>query len=74
MLFYLDPPYLHETRVSTADYDFEMSTDQHVELLEAIDQCAGNVLLSGYPNKLYNESLTERPLHTICGRKAKETS
>ncbi len=56
-LFYLDPPYLHETRVSTADYDFEMSTDQHVELLEAIEQCAGNVLLSGYPNKLYNESL-----------------
>jgi DNA adenine methylase len=27
-LFYLDPPYLHETRVTTADYDHEMSTDQ----------------------------------------------
>lgn len=52
-LFYLDPPYLHATRVSTATYDFEMSNDQHVELLEVIDKCVGKVLLSGYPNALY---------------------
>jgi DNA adenine methylase len=56
-LFYLDPPYVHETRVTTADYDYEMSTDQHVELLEAIDACCGKVLLSGYPSELYQTRL-----------------
>ena len=56
-LFYLDPPYLHETRVSTKDYDHEMTTDQHVELLEVIDNCRGNVVLSGYPNELYQRKL-----------------
>lgn len=56
-LFYLDPPYLHETRVSRNDYDYEMTTDQHVELLEVIDNCRGNVVLSGYPNVLYQRQL-----------------
>ena len=56
-LFYLDPPYLHETRVSTKDYDHEMTTDQHVELLEVIDNCRGDVVLSGYPNELYQQML-----------------
>jgi DNA adenine methylase len=56
-LFYLDPPYVHETRVSTTDYDHEMSTDQHVELLEVIEGCCGKVLLSGYPNDLYKNKL-----------------
>jgi len=56
-LHYLDPPYLHETRVTTADYDHEMTTDQHCELLETIDQCEGKVLISGYPNQLYDQKL-----------------
>lgn len=56
-LHYLDPPYLHETRVTTADYDHEMTTDQHSELLETIDRCEGKVLISGYPNNLYDQKL-----------------
>lgn len=56
-LFYLDPPYMHETRVTTADYDFEMSTEQHTELLKTIDRCEGKVLISGYPNELYDTQL-----------------
>lgn len=55
--FYLDPPYVHETRVTTKDYDHEMTTDQHMELLEVIDNCSGNVVLSGYPNDLYQKVL-----------------
>ena len=27
-LFYLDPPYLHETRVTTSDYQHEMTPDE----------------------------------------------
>ena len=56
-LFYLDPPYVHETRVTTKDYEHEMSIDQHIELLEAINTCCGKVLLSGYPSKLYQSRL-----------------
>ena len=34
-LFYCDPPYLHETRTSKADYKFEMDIESHVELAAA---------------------------------------
>ncbi len=57
-LFYLDPPYVHETRTTTRDYEFEMTTDEHVELLETIVQCVGKVMISGYPNKLYDTRLS----------------
>jgi DNA adenine methylase len=56
-LFYLDPPYLHETRVTTKDYEFEMDVANHAELLDAITKINGKVLLSGYPNELYDNAL-----------------
>ena len=57
--FYIDPPYLPSTRVegSTQIYDYEMTEDQHVDLLYLIKNCRGKVLLSGYPSILYNRSL-----------------
>ncbi len=58
-LFYLDPPYLHETRVTTADYDHEMTTEQHAALLDTLVNCKGKVLLSGYPNELYDSRLKD---------------
>jgi DNA adenine methylase len=58
-LFYLDPPYLHETRVTTEDYKHEMTPEQHEQLLEAIRACEGKVLLSGYPNQLYDRVLKD---------------
>lgn len=56
-LFYLDPPYLHETRASTNAYRHEMTKDEHLELLTVIQHCAGKVLLSGYPSPLYDREL-----------------
>jgi DNA adenine methylase len=56
-LFYLDPPYMHQTRVSTSAYDHEMSGEQHEALLEVIVGCRGKVILSGYPNPLYDRRL-----------------
>lgn len=56
-LFYLDPPYLHETRVSTDDYAFEMTVDEHRHLLDALKWVKGKVLVSGYPSKLYDDVL-----------------
>lgn len=56
-LFYLDPPYLKETRTAPEVYAHEMSEGQHRELLATILQCKGKVMLSGYRSALYDEVL-----------------
>ncbi len=53
-LFYLDPPYVHSTRVTTDDYACEMDEGQHALLLEALAKIKGKFLLSGYPSELYS--------------------
>lgn len=54
-LFYLDPPYLHETRQTTADYAHEMSYEDHVDLLQVLADINGKFILSGYPSDLYSK-------------------
>jgi DNA adenine methylase len=56
-LFYLDPPYLHETRSTTGEYRHEMTEQDHRDLLALICQVRGKVMLSGYPSELYDASL-----------------
>lgn len=58
-LFYLDPPYLPDTRSSPDVYAHEMTTAQHSELCDVIRGCEGRVILSGYPNLLYRQTLEE---------------
>ncbi len=54
-LFYLDPPYLHETRSSSGEYgDHEMSRQGHAKLLLAIMGIKGKFMLSGYHSELYD--------------------
>ena len=52
--FYLDPPYVHSER-SSYMYDHEMTDDDHIELIEAIQSLKGKVLLSGYHNPIYEK-------------------
>src|SRR5579871_6951614 len=47
-LFYLDPPYLGETRTSDDVYAHEMDAGRHAQLLETICKCTSRVMLSGY--------------------------
>ena len=54
-LFYLDPPYLHETRASTGEYEHEMTVEQHEELLSSLVKIKGQFLLSGYRSPLYDQ-------------------
>jgi DNA adenine methylase len=54
-LYYVDPPYLHETRSTTGEYEHEMTRSQHVELLETLAKINGRFILSGYPSTLYTE-------------------
>lgn len=54
--FYCDPPYLPSTRKS-GRYAHELTYSQHKMLLERILRLQGSVLISGYDNKLYRETL-----------------
>jgi DNA adenine methylase len=56
-LFYLDPPYLHETRTAPDVYRYEMSEGDHRQLLDLVRGVKGKVLLSGYPSELYDAAL-----------------
>jgi DNA adenine methylase len=59
-VWYLDPPYLPETRVSKKVYDYEMTFNEHEEMLKKILKFPENnhVLLSGYDNDMYNSYLS----------------
>lgn len=54
-LFYIDSPYLHETRVTTTEYgEYEMTEENHRNLLHVLGGIKGRFLLSGYESALYN--------------------
>lgn len=53
-LFYLDPPYINETRSGGDAYQNELSTpDQHAQLIGAIAALKGLVIVSGYNHPIY---------------------
>ena len=54
-LFYLDPPYMHETRTVTNAYAHEMRHEQHDALLCVLNEIRGRFMLSGYHCDLYDE-------------------
>lgn len=56
-LFYLDPPYLQETRAKGANEygKYEMTCNQHIELLDLLRGIKGKFVLSGYPSTPYND-------------------
>ena len=53
-LFYLDPPYMKETRSAKNTYEFEMTHEQHEQLLIQLSQIKGKFILSGYWSELYD--------------------
>jgi DNA adenine methylase len=79
VLFYLDPPYLAETRAAPKVYAHEMSEADHRELLELLRTVKGKVMLSGYANQLYDDTLKDWNRHTkdlanhAAGGKTKRT-
>lgn len=58
VLIYADPPYLPETR-SGKQYKYEMTQEDHYELLETLQQHPGPVILSGYDHSIYNDYLKD---------------
>jgi DNA adenine methylase len=58
-LHYVDPPYVSSTREENHAYRHEMSEADHEQLLTALTQLRGMVLLSGYANPLYEARLKD---------------
>jgi hypothetical protein len=54
---YCDPPYLLSTRQGRRYYAFELSDQDHLDLLGTLRALSCRVLLSGYPSALYDEGL-----------------
>ncbi|QEM92736.1 DNA adenine methylase [Kosakonia radicincitans] len=66
VLVYSDPPYLHETRTSSARYRYEYNDEDHDRLLVCLNSLPANVsvILSGYPSQHYD--------HLLAGWRSKE--
>lgn len=63
--FYLDPPYLKETRTSPDVYAHEMTEQQHHSLLSLLATVKGRFMLSGYQCPLYAQFAVERGWHRV---------
>ncbi|MEW9900861.1 DNA adenine methylase [Chitinivorax sp. PXF-14] len=79
-LHFVDPPYLHSTRVlqggtggTRGYYRHEMSDADHIQLIGALRELKGMVVLSGYPSDLYGTHLADwlqysKPSRISAGR------
>ncbi len=73
-LHYVDPPYMAETRSPANKYDLkyrmyrhDLDDDGHARLLDALQELAGMVVLSGYAAPLYERALgTWRRVETLA--------
>ena len=55
LLWYIDPPYLAETRTDNKVYRHEFSNDDHARLIDTLMDINGMIVLNGYESKLYEE-------------------
>ena len=56
VFIYADPPYPLSTRKNYL-YEYEMSNEKHMKLLELLKNHKGKVMISSYENELYNKIL-----------------
>ena len=79
-LFYVDPPYLADTRVTNAtDYSHEMTRKDHIELAKVLRRIKGMAIVSGYESNLYSKiyagwRLVRHKTHTFSGKKNNESA
>ena len=74
---YIDPPYLQETRKKYL-YNYEMTDEQHADLLHIAKESSCNIMISAYENEIYNNTLVDwRKEHksttSECSRRRVET-
>jgi len=68
-LVYLDPPYIHSTR-RDGEYRFEMSNEDHEDMVDYLLSYSGMVLLSGYVHPIYerleSNGWVRTDIETVC--------
>lgn len=58
VFMYVDPPYIRSTRLhKKAQYKYEMTDQDHTELLEELLKSKAKIIISGYQSELYDEFL-----------------
>lgn len=57
VFMYIDPPYLPDTRSSGKQYNYEMTVQDHEELLQTLIHIRAKVMISGYPSRMYDDAL-----------------
>jgi len=69
-LFYLDPPYIHDTRKSKKVYHHEADNDHHRQLVDTLLTIKGQAVLSGYAHDIYEPLLSSGwqkvEINTVC--------
>jgi DNA adenine methylase len=73
VLFYLDPPYIQETRSAKEVYLHEMSIEKHKELVETLLTLKGKVILSGYEHNVYNPLINHGWQKVLLGEYSKRS-
>jgi len=63
-LFYLDPPYIHDTRIDKKAYHHEADDNHHRQLVDTLLSIKGQVVLSGYAHEIY-QPLLESGWHKV---------
>jgi DNA adenine methylase len=53
--FYLDPPYIMDTRHGNDKYNHEMSDKDHKDLISLLLDLKGKALISGYNHRIYSK-------------------
>ena len=53
--FYLDPPYVNDTRSSSTKYEQEMSDSDHERLVDTVIKSKSKFLISGYGHPIYEK-------------------
>ncbi len=51
--FYLDPPYVLDTRIGGSVYENEMSLEDHQELVQMLLRLKAKIMVSGYDHEVY---------------------
>lgn len=72
-LFYLDPPYIHETRKMNYTYEYEMTNEQHELLVDILLKIKGKAILSGYDNHIYERLVENGWKKILIGEYDKES-
>lgn len=66
-LFFIDPPYVHETRtIGDKAYRHEMTNADHEQLIDVLKQCKGKVILCGYEHPIYKELNWKKVIKSVA--------